>query len=297
MSPFVTTLDAHLFPKLKADLQQQNFELTQPQYTVFQARKKGLTCTLYTSGKLVVQGKEMKEWIEFYLEPELLQDFSFSYGELELDQTARIGIDESGKGDVFGPLVVGGVFGSGEVIQELHKLGVKDSKAMTDKAILKLAGEIRKRCPYQVLLIGPAKYNELYSKFGNLNRLLAWGHATTIENLAQKTGCKKAIIDQFAAEHVVEQALERKKINIDLTQRTKGEEDIIVAAASILARAAFLNYLEKMHQNWGQVFPKGASAAVVKAGQAFVGKNGREALPQVAKMHFKTVDQFGGGQV
>ena len=287
-SSFVVQIDLSLAEKLKEGLQEQGFELAQPAYTLFQGKKKGLTCTLYTSGKLMVQGKEMAHFIQFYLEPEILQSFGFGYEKLTLDLTARIGVDESGKGDFFGPLCVAGVYAAGEGISNLADLGVKDSKKLSDTSVLKIAQKVRKDYLFHVVRINPEKYNELYEKFGNLNLLLAWGHATVIENLVEQSGCEAVIIDQFAAEHVVENALRRKKRKVLLTQRTKAEQDLVVAAASILARAAFLEGLEKLEQTWGVPFPKGASAMTIQAGKQLVQEHGNQVLTQVGKMHFKT---------
>jgi ribonuclease HIII len=251
-----------------------------------------LTCTLYTSGKLVVQGKNTPEFMEFYLEPEILKQFSYTYQNLEIDTTPRIGVDEAGKGDFFGPLCVAGVQAGGDAIHELKKIGVKDSKTMSDPVILKMGNKIRNICDYSVLILKPHKYNELYNNFKNLNHLLAWGHATTIENLVKKTGCNKAIIDQFASDHVVINALSKKDVEVDLTQRTKGEEDLVVAAASILARQAFLEGLSELSREFEINLPKGASDQVKIAGRHFISKHGREKLPFVAKMHFKTLDSL-----
>ena len=293
---FVTEIDIKLAEKMLVDLKAQDFELSKPQYTVFSARKKGLTCTLYTSGKLVVQGKNMPEFMEFYLEPEILGKFSFTYKELEekkeIDTTPRIGIDEAGKGDLFGPLCIAGVYAGGETIEKLKKLGVKDSKTISDPNIILIGNKIRAVCDYNVLILKPEKYNELYEKFKNLNHLLGWGHATAIDNLFKKTGCRKAIIDQFAADHVVIQALKKKDIDIDLTQRTKGEEDLVVAAASILARQAFLEGLSDLSREFGIKLPKGAAEQVKTAGRHFVAKHGKENLHLIAKMHFKTIDSI-----
>lgn len=287
---FVTKVDLSLADKLLAGLKDQGFEISKPQYTVFSGKKKGVSCTLYESGKLLVQGKEMGQFIEFFLEPEILQDFSYSYADLNLDKTARIGIDESGKGDFFGPLCVAGVFAQGDQIAELRAMGVKDSKNMTDKAIFKVAKKIKDACPWHVVRINPLKYNELYSKFRNLNYLLAWAHATAIEQLIQKTSCQNVIIDQFAAEHVVEGALAKKGIKPTLKQRPRAEEDLVVAAASILARAAFLEGLQRLEQQFDTPLPKGASSKVVDASKTFITKHGREQLPEVCKTHFKTYD-------
>lgn len=288
MSSFVTQIDLNLADKIKRDLTTQGFSLSQPTYTVFQGKKKGVVCTLYTSGKLMVQGQEMKQFIEFYLEPEILKTFTFGYEEQAVDLTPRIGIDESGKGDYFGPLCIAGVYADSCSIPRLAEIGVKDSKKLSDTSILKIAQTIRKHYIYHVVRIGPERYNQLYEQFNNLNFLLGWGHATAIEHLIDKTGCEQVIVDQFAAEHVVEQALRRKKKKALLTQRTKAEQDLVVAAASILARAAFVEGLEKLGKKWEVTFPKGAGQATIQTGKRLITKHGEQTLELVAKLHFKT---------
>jgi len=288
MTSFVIQIDLNLAAKLKQGLQEQDFTLSQPNYTLFQGKKPGVTCTLYTSGKLMVQGKNQADFIQFYLEPEILKTFSYGYEEQDIDLSAHIGIDESGKGDFFGPLCIAGVYADETSIPKLSKLGVKDSKKLNDPLILKIAQKIRKEYLYHIVRIGPERYNELYEKFGNLNLLLGWGHATAIENLIDQSGCERVIIDQFAAEHVVENALKRKKKKALLTQRTKAEEDLVVAAASILARAAFLEGLLQLEKKWEIQLPKGASQNTILAGKKFVSQNGSALLGSVAKLHFKT---------
>lgn len=289
VGPFVTMLEAEKANKLRADLAEQGFEISTPAHTHFAAKKKGVSCTFYQSGKLVVQGKDMASFIEFYLEPEILGRVDFTYAELGIDQTAHIGIDESGKGDFFGPLCIAGVFAEGEAVTKLKSLGVRDSKAMTDSTIRKVAKQICAEYCYHIVKINPLKYNDLYKQFGNLNTLLAWGHATTIEQLVLKTNCHNVIIDQFAAEHVVLTALKRKQIEVSLTQRHRGEEDLVVAAASILARNTFLEGLEKLGRDLGIELPKGASDGVIKVGKEIVRQFGAEALARVGKLHFKTL--------
>jgi ribonuclease HIII len=291
-STFVASIDLALKDKLLKELVERGFEIGHPPHTFFSAKGNGVSCTLYNSGKLTVQGREMGSFIEFYLEPEILGAFSYTHQEHDLDLTARIGIDESGKGDFFGPLCVAGVYAQGKELAELQKIGVKDSKKLTDVSIAKIAKQIRAHFAYQVIKINPAKYNELYEQFRNLNRLLAWGHATAIEQLSLKTECRNVIIDQFADEHVVLTALKRKKIELELTQRHRGEEDLVVAAASILARYTFVEGLASLSEQWGIKLPKGASAATKEAGRAFIRQHGREALGQVAKLHFKTTQEL-----
>lgn len=298
-SSYVTQLDVAKAEVLKAFLVQHDFELSQPPHTIVSGKRKGISCTFYNSGKLVVQGKDMGEFIQFYLEPEVLQSFSYGYEEqlteASHDVTPRIGIDESGKGDFFGPLCVAGLYAGGDMVAELAKLGVRDSKGMSDGAIRRVAKELHKRFAHHIVRMNPFKYNELYGKFDNLNRLLAWGHATTIEHVVQKSNCSKVIVDQFAAEWVVESALKRKQITVDLTQRTKAEQDLVVAGASILARDAYLQGLDRMEKQFGMTFPKGgASPKLIEAGRVFVSRFGKERLPEVAKMHFKTLDKIVG---
>lgn len=293
-SCFVTEVDLSLAPKMQKDLIQQGFTISSPQYTVFQAKKKGVSCTLYQSGKLTVQGKEKEAFITFYLEPEILGNLTYSYPELGIDQTPRIGVDEAGKGDVFGPLCIGALFADERDILNLVKMGVRDSKKMSDQVILKLSEKIRKDCQYSLIKIFPQKYNELYHQFHNLNTLLGWGHAKAIEGVLQKVSCSQVTIDKFAHESVVESALRKIGIKIELTQRHRGEEDVVVAAASILARAAFLEGLEKLSQQWGVNLPKGASSTVIKVGRQFVAQHGRDSLSSIAKMHFKTIQKILG---
>ena len=287
-SCFVSTINLDLADRLKTDLAEQGFTFTTPAYTLFSAQKKGVSCTLYTSGKLMVQGKEMGDFITFYLEPEILQSITFSYPEAHVNFTPHIGIDESGKGDFFGPLCIAGVQADEAMIKQLLSIGVRDSKALTDKASLALSLKIKQICPHSVIMISPKKYNEMYASFKNLNKLLAWGHATAIGDLVTKTGCKEVIIDQFASEHVVITALKQKQLTVQLTQRHKAEADPVVAAASILARSAFLNGLRFLGERYSIELPKGASREVVRIGKALVDKYGPTVLEETAKLHFKT---------
>lgn len=289
---FVATIDPSLAQGMMKDLKEQGFEFTRPSYTVFSAKKKGVSCTLYESGKLTVQGKEMHAFIEFYLEPHILKTFTYTHAKEDphLDTCGRIGIDESGKGDFFGPLCIAGVFAEGEQVKELKQLGVRDSKSLSENAIRTIGNAIRRQFVHHIVKINPEKYNELIGQFHNLNKLLAWGHATTIEQLVEKSGCRNVIIDQFADEHVVLTALKRKKLELSLTQRHRGEEDLVVAAASILARQEFVESMKKMEDSFKQEFPKGASAKTIEAGRKFVRTYGRETLGKVGKLHFKTLD-------
>lgn len=198
----------------------------------------------------------------------------------------HIGVDESGKGDFFGPLVVAACYVGPEHLAELD--GVKDSKKLTDPMSLRLSSIIMRTCPHSIIAIGPAKYNELYAKFRNLNKLLAWGHARAIENVLEVSPCDLVISDQFADPAGLKRQLFERGKAITLQSMVRAESDIAVAAASILARAEFLRRLKRLGDEFGTELPKGASNLVIEAGKRFVANNGGEKLPNVAKMHFKT---------
>lgn len=204
------------------------------------------------------------------------------------DPVEIIGTDESGKGDYFGPLVIAGVYVDAANGDKLIKLGVDDSKKLSDKLINLLAGKIREMCPYSVVAIGNERYNELYSRVGNLNRMLAWGHARAIENLLSIVECKDALSDQFGDPSLIENALMEKGKNINLRQRPRAEENVAVAAASILARDEFVKRMEDMSKKYGIDFPKGASSGVLETARVFTQKYGMDELKKVAKLHFKT---------
>ena len=291
-SCFSTKIDIQLKDKLLNDLTEQGFEISHPNYTFFSAQKEGISVSFYTSGSLTVQGKNMQEFIEFYLEPEILQNFSYTHTNSSLDLTPRIGLDEAGKGDFFGPLCVAGVFADSEMIKYLQEIKVQDSKNLSDAKILQLAEKIRDKCSYTVIRLFPEKYNELYKKFKNLNRLLGWAHVAVLGELSNKTNCKTAILDQFADKKLVEDMLKQKKIACNLTQRTKAEEDLVVAAASILARAGFVTGIDKLSQDYEMTLPKGASSLVIKAAEKLVTKFGLDILEKTAKTHFKTTNQI-----
>lgn len=200
----------------------------------------------------------------------------------------RIGIDESGKGDYFGPLVIAAVYVSPETEADLRLMDVRDSKRMSDGRVLELAPDIRQVCRHSVVAIGPQRYNELYAKIRNLNRLLAWGHARALENLLQQVDCDLAISDQFGDERLITNALLEKGKQIRLVQMPKAEADLAVAAASVLARADFLVRLKRLSDEVGTALPKGASQQVELAARMIVKKQGQERLSTIAKLHFKT---------
>ncbi len=290
---------------LKFYLEEHGYQFRQVPYARFAAEKEKTQVVFYESGKLVVQGKGTQEFVEFVLEPEILRQARIGY-ETVLNPDLllpRLGVDESGKGDFFGPLCIAGVYVNEPVVRGWRDLGIQDSKNISsDARIADLAEKIRltPECIIAVVPIGNEAYNRLYRKLKSVNSMLAWGHARAIENLLlQKHRMKpapvRAISDQFASNTgVVAQALMGLGRELELVQRHRAEADMAVAAASILARHEFVTRLKRLEKEFGVPLPKGASAAVEEAGREFVARHGAEKLPLVAKMHFRTAYRVQG---
>ncbi len=208
------------------------------------------------------------------------------------DAACWVGSDESGKGDYFGPLVVAAVALTAQNWRVLVELGVQDSKNLTDARATALAGEIRAAFPHEVVVILPRRYNELWTKFGNVNRLLAWAHARAIENVIERAPeATAAVADQFGDESLIRDALFKRGRAVRLVQMARAERDPAVAAASILARAEFLRRLDQLGRGAGVRLPKGASAAVEAVARTLVAARGPGVLDEVAKKHFKTTQR------
>jgi ribonuclease HIII len=284
---------------LKSYLEEHHFKFREVPYARFAGEKDKTNVVFYESGKLVLQGKGTQEFIEFVLEPEILKEARLGYEAVVNPDLLlpRLGVDESGKGDFFGPLCIAGVYVNESVVKAWQDSGIRDSKNISsDKRIADLAEIIRKTpgCVYAVVPIGNEAYNRLYTKMRSVNTLLAWGHARVIENLmGQRHRMQpppvRAISDQFASsKDVVAKSLMSLGRQVELVQRHKAEEDVAVAAASILARDEFVSRLAKLEKQFEMKFPKGASAAVDAAAKEFVGRYGAENLVKVAKLHFRT---------
>lgn len=279
-------------PTLKHKLEMQGFSFGQVAHAFWRAQKNGLTVTLYNSGKILVQGKDTNSFIE-----EFLGVKNSSVQQMQLISTPQsysswIGTDESGKGDYFGPLVIAGVLVEEDNIKKLSEFNIQDSKKLSDASIEKTAVQIKANSVFSVVVINPAKYNELYSKFKNLNSLLAWGHARAIENILEKKPCKNALSDKFGNESLIKNALLKKGREINLEQRVRAESDIAVAAASILARNEFVQRMKKLSEEYGISFQKGASQKVKDQASEFIKKYGNDSLKNIAKLHFKTTKEL-----
>jgi ribonuclease HIII len=286
---------------LREILERDGFQFVEKEHTLYAATKPKVNVAVYRKGpKVLVQGKGTEDFVKFTLEPEVLGTAELGYDEvLKPDMfEPHFGIDESGKGDFFGPLVIAGVYSDREIARALLDAGVMDSKRIVgDARIRELARIVRAvpRVHSYVLSLGPQKYNELYQKFRSLNVLLAWAHAEVIVVLKRYVPeCTRALSDQFAHESVLSRALKTRKLgDFQLDQRTKGESDVAVAAASILARERFIDWMDECSRRLGFVLPRGAT--VVKSAAArLLREKGAATLPLVAKMHFKTANEVLG---
>src|SRR5438093_1659391 len=298
MNSYTHALTKDQATELRALLEELGFEFSPKEWTIFFGQKNKLSVAVYEKGpKALVQGQGVEEFVQFELEPKILGEAKLGYEEVHSPEMfePHFGVDESGKGDFFGPLVISGVYVDRGIARKLLDAGGVDSKRISsDARIRALADTIRKTSQGLVepVLIGPAKYNELYEKFGNLNRLLGWGHARVIENLlARKPGCPRSLSDQFADARVIKESLMKHGRTIVLEQRPRAESDIAVAAASILAREAFINWLERNSKELGLRLERGVSPSVKENARKLVELNGPGALREVAKVHFRTAHE------
>lgn len=244
--------------------------------------EKGAVVTLYTSRKIVFQGKE-----DF---TDIVQAIQ---GDSNVDFVSHIGVDEVGKGDYFGPLVVVSCFVDEEFFKKVKAIGVGDSKKSSDSRILKMYEEMKEYPYYYPSIVSPEEYNRLIKETGNVAILLAKQHSKVIEMALEdlrrkKIECKKVVIDQFSSkQNRVKDELGTLGKGVEFEQYHKGESDIAVACASVFARAIFLEEMEKMSNEYYFDFPKGASH-VIEQGKEFVKRYGADELGKVAKVSFKT---------
>ena len=277
-------------------------EITRP-FTDFCFEGRDVVAAYYPKkGRLLVQGKGADEFLEFVLlltpgaesAPAATAPAAAAPG---TDTRPHFGVDESGKGDYFGPLVVAGVYSDERTAGALVKLGCRDSKAIKDDDLIIRMAEQIKALPgvaHAVLCLPPTRYNEVYAGIGNLNKLLARGHARIIAALHEKVpSCPRALCDQFAGrESVLRDAVRQRGVCIELEQRHRAEADVAVAAASILARARFVRWMREASEACGCKLPLGCAPHVKKAARVFLERYGRERLGDVAKLHFKVTGEL-----
>jgi ribonuclease HIII len=208
------------------------------------------------------------------------------------------GSDESGKGDFFGPLVVGAVLINKDIAKKLYNFGVRDSKELTDKRILELANKIEALAPLHVALaLKPEAYNLRYEQMKaqgyNLNDLLAAGHVAALTKVLQADKqCHFALVDRFSQQNNIAANLQKAFPGITVVQQPKAEEDMAVAAASILARAKFVNIMAELSELAGRELPKGGGENATAAAKEILASLGRETLDKLVKKHFNNYKQI-----
>ena len=298
LKTYTALLSSQQVSALRELLESAGFEFSPRPYTIYFAQKNKLSVAVYEKGpKLLLQGKGIEEFVSFELEPKILGEARLGYEEVHAPEMfePHFGIDESGKGDFFGPLVIAGAFTDRAIARSFLENGIQDSKRIGSDARIRSLAKLIRETPgiaIDIVQIGPERYNELYEKFGNLNSLLGWGHARVIENLlAKKPDCPRALSDKFADARVIEKSLLQRGQEIELEQRTKAESDLAVAAASILARESFIDWLERNGKRIGLPLGRGVSATVKETARRIVEKEGPDALRRFAKIHFRTAHE------
>ena len=273
-------------------------------YSQFAYKGDGVNVVGYQSGKVVVQGKKTEDFVRDILETEITGEALMGYDEVHNAEwfTLHAGCDESGKGDLFGPLVTACVIADEKMVREWLEAGVCDSKKITDRTILKLDKLIRKTKGVVIAtaFARMAKYNHLYRKSGdNLNKLLAWYHGRCLNEALDKRPAPWGLLDQFTKEKLVD-AYVRDRKDFKLISRTKAESDPVVAAASIVARAIYVREMKRLSEELkdvlgeGEALQKGAGAKVLEQAKKIVATKGSGELAGYAKMHFKTAYEAQG---
>ncbi len=269
-----------------------DFDRPPPEHALWAARLPKVRAVMYASGKLVLQGRDAARAAEEYLGREPAAGTS-----LLRVRVPTVGSDETGKGDFLGPLVVAAAFVRPGQEGLLEEFGVRDSKSMGDREAASVAALLRQTLPHAVVSVAPPRYNELHREMGgNLNRILAWAHGKAIEEvLAQPAaaGAAALVVDQFARGPLLPRALQARGRALPLEMRPRAEDNPAVAAASVLAREAFLAGLRRLGEEIGVALAKGAGTPADAAARRVLAKGGRDLLARVAKMHFRNAQKVG----
>ena len=265
------------------------FQTTPPQYAKWQLKPENCVITCYTSGKTVFQGKDANVYAA-----------AFMQGQDEIPNTAttnqypQAGSDEVGTGDYFGPVCVCASYVTQDNVDFLIKLGVRDSKQMSDADMLKIGPLLMERIPHSLLIVPPQKYNRVHES-NNLNAIKAKLHNQAYINLAKKIELPSfKIIDQFTPETSYYRYLKNEpQIIHGIHFETKAEAKYLsVAVGSIISRYGFLKTWEEMEKKYNMTLPKGSGDQVDIVAQAFVERYGLERLGEIAKLHFKNTEKI-----
>jgi len=294
LSTYTVKLDDAGMAKLEAVCRRRGWMPFEVAYTRFAYKGANVNVSAYTSGKVVVAGKGTEEFVTMTLEPEVTGQARLGYDEVLHPEwfEPHAGLDESGKGDFFGPVVAATVIADGAAIAAWREAGVQDSKKIADPQILRLDKIIRETrgVVSKTVAFGMPKYNEVMARpRANLNLLLAWQHAVALEDCLKRKPVPWGLLDQFSEQPLVQREMKKKGLgDFDLRMRTKAEEDPVVAAASVVARAEYVRIMHKLSERFGAPLMKGASAAVKDQGRTIIERFGARALGDFAKLHFRT---------
>ena len=295
LSTYTIKLDDTQLESLRAVCAAKHWEPMEVPYARFAFRGPDVNVTAYDKRKVVViAGKGTEDFVLNTLEMEVTQAPRLGYDTVLHPEwfEAHAGLDESGKGDFFGPVVAATVIAGKEAVDGWLKAGVKDSKRLADSQILKFDDLIRKTAGavVETCHCGMPKYNELMLRpHANLNRLLAWQHATALEQALNQKWVPWGLLDQFSKQPLTQRELAKKPVkNFELKMRVRAEDDPVVAAASVVARAEYVRAMKKLSLRFGGPLQKGAGAKVKEQAAAIIEKFGAPALRDFAKLHFRT---------
>ncbi|ACB75380.1 ribonuclease HIII [Opitutus terrae] len=296
LSSYTIKLDDAQMEKLRGICEARGFTPVEVAYTrfAFKSDPARINLAAYTSGKVVVAGKGTEEFVTMTLEPEITGAAKLGYDEvLHPDWfEPHAGLDESGKGDFFGPVIAATVIAEKPAIEAWRKAGVQDSKKIAETRIIELDKLIRETpgVVVRTCYCGMPKYNELMARPGaNLNRLLAWQHATALDQALAAKPVKWGLLDQFTEQPLAQRELAKKGVKeFELKMRTRAEEDPVVAAASVVARAEFVRQMHQLSKRFGAKLQKGAGPLVKEQAAQIIAKFGARALGDFAKLHFRT---------
>ena len=294
---YTLKLSSEQMDKLGNALEVRGWPTRTVQYARFAFDGELVKVVAYESGKLVVQGRNTEDFVANILEPEVTGEFLLGYEEVNNPEwfEPHAGLDESGKGDLFGPVVTACVVGDGEMVRSWMEAGIRDSKTITDGAIMKMAKQIKatRGVVVKVAYTNMLKYNELYLKFdSNLNKFLAWLHGRSLNDALKEKMPAWGLLDQFTKQPLVQKYVEG--IDFDLQMRTKAEEDPVVAAASIIARATWLQQMKRLEEISGEKLPKGSGAQAKEKARQIYERLGEGRMGEFCKLHFKTAYEAMG---
>ena len=274
MPPVSVALDKSEIEELKEYIQKKGLKRVRPktEYELLRIKDGKLSIVVYTSGKVVHNGtKESQQVIDVILKKE-----QYDY---------ILGSDEAGKGEWYGPLVVEGVALTPDFIIECRRMGVRDSKSIAKQQLMNLAQKlVKQKFPRKLVILKPEVYNSKYKEFQkegkNLNDMLAWAHSAAIKDLLKKIKFNnaKVVIDKFDFQKTEYRLSSVDKTNLEIIQKTKGESEISVALASIIAKYIFENEVDKLNKKYKIDLRKTKPAEIDP-----------KILPLVAKLHFKNV--------